>query len=280
MERPELAKLLGITSTYLYMIEKGQRLPSLDLAQRISKITQVPLEKLLREDNAPDAGEKAGTEDDEISLAEVIDELDSERQRRLQAENLNMTLQLENERLAAVIGLHVHFEDISCGKPLPKDEKLKKLEELSRTATMESNLSFNDIRVVLRVKRSMLKSWLDAGKRVYECRFAEDGKIMAATPGEAALRLLCFNCEVFQANDCEGYGNEKNPENFFVLLDRLKENGVYSRHVQSRVLEESYGMALSAHEISELVYKHRHGIHVPDSVFYMETTRRKRRRKS
>jgi transcriptional regulator with XRE-family HTH domain len=280
IERNDLANLLGITTTYLYMLEKGKRKPSLSLTRRISKFTGVPLGKLLLEENTPEAGEKTETCDNENVPAEVKDELAGERHERLQAEKINMTLTLENERLVAVIGLHRRFEDISCGTPLSKEEKLKKLQELSRTAIMEGQLSFNDIRAVLRVKRAMLKNWLDAGKRVYECRFAEGGKIMAATPGEAALRLLCFNCEAFQANDCEGYGDEKNPENFFILLDRLKANGVYSRSDQSRVLKESYGMSLSPHEISELVYKYRHGIHVPDAILYMETTRRKRRRKS
>ncbi|MDR1578986.1 MAG: hypothetical protein LBS35_01405, partial [Synergistaceae bacterium] len=113
------------------------------------------------------------------------------------------------------------------------------------------------------------------GKQAYRCRFDEGRTVMADTPGEAALRLLCFDCEAFENGECRGYGNEKRPEHLIMLLVRMEINGIYNKTEQSPLLAEGYGIELTPHEISEIVYRYKNGLQVPEDIFYLDMSGKK-----
>jgi hypothetical protein len=122
----------------------------------------------------------------------------------------------------------------------------------------------------------MLRNLLWGKKRAFRCEFAEDGQITAKNPGEACLRLRCFDCAAFESKKCAGHGNETRPGNIIELIGRLVVNGVSMKREQCRILDVSYNVILSPHEISEMIYRHNHGLHIPEGLFYMEMTRRRK----
>ena len=169
----------------------------------------------------------------------------------------------------ALVNLHMGFENILFEKSLSKSEKTRKLKKLARTAAYEGEVDFSEILAVLRVKRTTLRSWL--GGQVYSCEFAKDGKITALTPGEAGLRLRCFDCAAFERGKCRGYGRGTSPNNVAELIAALEANGVFGRNEQARILEESYGKRLSAHDITKMMSRKRRGLVIPESALYMES---------
>lgn len=272
LERRDLANLLGITSHYLYMIEKGMRQPSTGIILQIAKIFDVSIEKLLCEESEPGGDEDIGRGVDIRPLIDLKKKLDRERHDRRSVEKRNLELEWALEHLTALVGLHVQFEDIMCRHTLALNEKMKMLEKLARTMAHEGEFTFSEMLTVFRVKRPVLKQWLDLGKRAYPCRLTEEKSVVAATPGEAALRLTCFDCAALESGECRGYGNEKRPENLILLLVRLAANGVYGRDEQSRLLEENYGIKLSPHEISVMVHRYKSGMAIPEGIFNLEAT--------
>jgi len=48
----QLAKQLDVTCTHLSMIESGKREPSLGLANKLSRMTGIPIEKFVRKESA------------------------------------------------------------------------------------------------------------------------------------------------------------------------------------------------------------------------------------
>jgi transcriptional regulator with XRE-family HTH domain len=272
--RADLANLLGITDTYLYMLEKGMKRPSLRLVQKIAEVIKVPIEKLLREETE-DAGSGTEIHDSVNTLANLRNKPTSEPCDRLKAEKHILDLEREIKHLEALIALHMRFEEIVCQKPFTADE-MEKLEELAGATTEENEISFNELLAVLRVGCSTLKNWLQIGKQAYSCRFVGGGKIMASNPGVAALRLRCFDCRDFESKKCKGHGNEKRPDNVIELIDRLKANGVLSRAEQVQILGASYNLPLSLHELSEVMYRNRHGRPIPEGIYYMDNAGRRR----
>jgi transcriptional regulator with XRE-family HTH domain len=275
IRRRDLANLIGITDDYLYRIEKGEKQPSPDALARIANITGLPAERFLIESVKPE------TEDDEFvangglnALADLRGKLDRERHLRRHSEKRILALEWKAEHLIALVDLHVRYEDIICARS-GAAEKTKSLENLARSVAHSGEFTFSEIAAVFRVKRSILKCWLDVGKRAYPCRFDENRTVMADTPGEAALRLLCFDCAEFEDGECKGYGNEKRPENLIMLLLRMEINGIYNKTEQSQLLAEGYGIELTPTEISGIVYRHKTGKSVPEDTFYLDTFRDK-----
>jgi hypothetical protein len=218
-----------------------------------------------------------GKEDDERNLysgvrifAEMKDNLKHERANRLKAEKQISEMERANEHLMAGIKLHRRFEDIVRNEAFTKGEKLQKLEKLAILTAGEGRNNFEEIQSVLRIKRSILRNWLRAKERAYGCGFADGGKIMASTPGEAALCLRCFECEPFELGECAGYGNEKRPENIIDMFAKLKANGIYNGAEQSRILTKYYNIPLSPRDIASIRYRAKKGLPIPDEVFYMD----------
>ena len=138
----------------------------------------------------------------------------------------------------------------------------------------EGELTFEEIRAILRMGRSTLRNCLDVEKQPYECVFVDGGKIMASSPGEAALCLKCFDCASCASGKCLGYGDEKHPENIIALLKRLKVNGVYDGTDQARIIETYYDVPLSARDLADIRYRYKKGLSIPDEVFYLDVRKK------
>jgi hypothetical protein len=259
------------------MIENGYRQPSADLIARIAKVIGVPVETFLNGQEKTDLelGEETVADNGLRALADLQGKLDRERHARRDSEKRNLELEWTVEHLASLIGLHVRFEDITCQQSVSMAEKMRQMEKFARSIAHEGVFTFSEMLTVFRVKRSILKRWLNFGKQAYRCRFDEGRTVMADTPGEAALRLLCFDCEEYEHGECRGYGSEKRPEHLIMLLVRMEINGIYNKTEQSQLLAEGYGIELTPHEISEIVYKYKNGLRIPEDAFYLDMSGKK-----
>lgn len=272
LSRSDFARMLGVSENYLYRVETGSRKPSLKMLEQIARLSGISLEKMMDVVIEPDEAGAERTISDARTCLDTITKLRRERRNRMNLEAVNSSQEQAIEHLTALIQLHFRFEDIVCQDSLPRKQRQQKLEELAKTTLEEGEVSFNEIMVILRVKRSVLKSWTKSGKRTYKCLFIEGLEVAASTPGEAAMRLCCFDCKYHESMECTGYGDEKRPENLIALLARMEANGIYNRTEQSKLLEESFGIKMSAHQIAESVYRHRNGQKVPEGAFNLEGT--------
>jgi transcriptional regulator with XRE-family HTH domain len=277
IKRRDLASLLRITDHYLYLIETGKKQPGSDLLARITRITGVPLETFLNENGKfeRESEEEVVADKGLRALSDLQGKLDRERHDRRSCEKRVLELEWEVEHLTALVDLHVRYEDIFAPS-LTTPEKSSDVEKLARSVAHNGEFTFSEMMAVFRVKRSILKHWLDLGARAYQCRFDESRTVMADTPGEAGLRLVCFDCAEYEEGECKGYGNEKRPENLIVLLLRMEINGIFNRTEQSRVLADGFGIELTPHEISVVVYNHKIGKPVPEDAFYLDSFRKKK----
>jgi transcriptional regulator with XRE-family HTH domain len=276
ISRAELAGLVGITDTYLYMLEKGLRDPRLVMIEKIARVIGVPVAELLRDETESDRDGGTEAHDSARVQVDLKNKLERERRGRLKAEKSMLEQERKTEHLEAVIGLYKRFGDITLNGSLTEDEKTGHMEELAKTAMSEDVLSVSEILAVLRIKRSFLKKFRQAEKHVYKCRFAENGEITASNSGEAALCLRCFDCEDFESRKCRGYGNEKHPKNIIVLLTRLRANGATDAAEHVRILERFYKLPMSLHELSEVIYRDKHGLPIPEGIFYLDNAGRRR----
>jgi transcriptional regulator with XRE-family HTH domain len=276
ISRAELAGLVGVTDTYLYMLEKEMRDPRLRTIEKIARVIGVPAAELLRDE--AESGKDGGAEapDSARTLADFKNKLERERRGRLKAEKSLLEMERKTEHLEAVIGLYKRHVDITLIGSLTESEKTERLEELAKTAMSEDVLSVSEILAVLRIKRSFLKKHRRAEKHVYKCRFAENGEITASNSGEAALCLRCFDCEDFESRECRGYGNEKHPKTIIVLLTRLRANGVTDAAEHVRILERFYKLPLSPHELAEVLYRDKNGLPIPEGIYYLDNAGRRR----
>jgi transcriptional regulator with XRE-family HTH domain len=276
ISRAELAGLVGVTDTYLYMLEKELRDPRLKMLEKIASVIGVPVAELLRDETASDKDGATEVYDGARILVDLKNKLERERRGRLKAEKSMLEQERKTEHLETVIGLYKRFGDITLNGSLTEIEKTEHLEELAKTAMSEDVLSVSEILAVLRLKRSFLKKCRQAEKHVYKCRFAENGEITASNSGEAALCLRCFDCEDFESRECRGYGNEKHPRNIIVLLARLRANGVTDAAEHVRILEKFYKLPMSLHELAEVLYRDKNGLPIPEGIYYLDNAGRKR----
>lgn len=253
------------------MLEKGLRQPSLACLEKLVATTSIPLDKWLSTESSSDIKEAALLVQHEAELtADLKKKLNHERRKLKDATEWIWGLEQVIDRQAAEICLHRRFGLILCSTPLSKGERAKKLEELVIRTMKEGELTFDVIQGVLTIKRSVMRNWLEAKKQPYECRFADGGKIMAYSPGEAALCLRCFDCREYETKECFGHGEEKRPENIVELLERLRVNGVYDGSDQAHILEKYYGLALDSHNIANIRYRVKNSLSIPDEVFYLD----------
>ena len=206
-------------------------------------------------------------------MVELINSANRERYVRKMAEERVAELQSLNEHLMAVNELCVRYARIQSME-LAKPEKAKKVAALARETARAGELRFDEIACLLDVSKSKLKRWLEAVKMTYRCRLFGDRSVTARTPGEAGMRLACFDCEARVRNNCRGYGEDNHPENIFAMIAVLSANGLFEREEQSKFLRETYGIELSAHQISELVSRKKHGKTIPEEIEDMKVYRR------
>ena len=267
----DFAKLLAVSEAYLSMLEKGLREPSLTLIKKLVIVTEIPVEKWLSIEPLSESEETSCSMRNDVQSVMVIKRnLNRERRERQKAEERIWELEQVNERLLAEIYLREHYEVIICSESINKGKKLENVKKLAILTMEKGELSFDEIQRVLRVERSILRNWLEAEKRPYECRFIDGGQILASSPGEAALCLRCFECEAFEVEECLGYGDEKQPENIIEMLDRLRANGVYDGVSQARILEKYYGLSLSSNDIANIRYRAKKSLPIPNDVFYID----------
>jgi transcriptional regulator with XRE-family HTH domain len=277
IRQAEFAELLGVSEAYLSMLEKGQREPSLALVRRLVGVTEIPVEKWLSVNPQPE-GEKipCPMKNSARAVAAAQSRLRREHQERRRAEERIWELEQANERLMAENCLRECFEDSMRDESLSKSEKQRKQEKLARWTMEEGELTAEEIRAVLKMKRSDFRQCLNVEKQAYECVFADGGMITAGSPGEAALCLRCFDCAAFESGKCLGYGDEKHPENIIDMLERLRANGVYDGADQARILETYHGLPLSPRELADIRYRARKGLPIPDDVFYMDMRKKQK----
>jgi len=275
LTRSEFAALLGVSENYLYRVETGSRKPGMKLLWQISKLSGVPMENLMNVSKEPDGPEIERVFSGARMYLEAVNKLRRERHNRKDLEERNSELEHAIEHLMALIHLHLQFEDIVC-QGLSKSQMLKKIEELAKITAEEGEATFDEMLVTFRVKRPLLKSWLTSGKQIYKCLFIDGLEVTASTPGEAALRLCCFDCIYHESKECAGYGGEKRPENIIALLARMEANGIYNRSEQAKLLEESYGITISAHQIAEVAYRHKNDIKIPEGAFNLDAHSKER----
>jgi transcriptional regulator with XRE-family HTH domain len=276
ISRAEMANIIGISYTYLFLMDKGLKRPRLEMIEKIARAIGVPAAELLRDETA--SGGDGGTEADDgaRTRADMRNKLERERRGRLKAEKSALEVERKTERLEAVIGLYKRFVDITLDGSLAEGEKTEKLEELAKTAIREDALSVSEILATLRIKRSFLKKRRQDEKRVYKCRFAEGGEITASNSGIAALCLRCFDCDDFDSGECRGYGDEKHPKNIIALLARLRANGITESAEHVRILGKYYNLPLTSHELSEVIYRDKHGLPIPEGIYYLDNAGRRR----
>jgi hypothetical protein len=82
--------------------------------------------------------------------------------------------------------------------------------------------------------------------------------------------LTCFDCTPHEKGNCSGYGENSNPENIVMLVVMLEANGINNREEQVQILNESYDMNLTGHQLSDILSKIKHGKRVPKDIFYLK----------
>jgi transcriptional regulator with XRE-family HTH domain len=276
--RSDFARLLGISEDYLYRFESGIREPGIDFIEKLSHYSGIPIGALFGDfgegDESCDLPEKPGKPSRIKILTELLRDLNQERKMRKTEEKRASELQKLLEHIVAVNELCVRFEEILLME-LSAPEKAKRTAALARETARLGELRFDEIQGLLRLSRSTLKHWLENEKTNYSCKLDEGKTVMASTPGEAGVRLLCFDCEARASEDCKGYGEDNYPENLFVLISLLQANGVYNRKEQAQLLYESYGIEVSPHQISELLSRKKHGKPVPEDIENLVIHKRK-----
>jgi hypothetical protein len=132
---------------------------------------------------------------------------------------------------------------------------------------------FNEILETLGFKRSELKEII--GKTEYKCKMDEDFSVEAPTPGAAALMLRCSVCEHRQNRECVGYGCEKAPVHVGELVTMLEDNGTLTREEQARIIIDFYyHLPVSAHDVSEAMYRINSGRPAQKGLMYLEPTQK------
>jgi transcriptional regulator with XRE-family HTH domain len=273
IERSAFAKLLGISEDYLYRLESGQREPRPGLIEKISRCSGISIGAFFGNGEGDDRSEMSDRPGEIKNMTELINSLNRERSVRKTVEQRIFKLEKLNEHLLAANELNTRLTDI-LHMELPKSEKSKRIAALARATAGAGELRFDEIAGILHLQRATLRHWLESEKNNYSCRLFDGKTVTASTPGEAGMRLLCFDCEVRAREDCRGYGEENHPENIFVLIALLEAHGVYSRTEQAELLRDSYGIEMTAHQISELMSRKKHGKPVPEKTENMDMYKR------
>jgi transcriptional regulator with XRE-family HTH domain len=244
-------------------------LPTLDILEQIAHYLGVRVGAFF--DEEPDAGEKPDDPHKKTSLLELINRLNKERYARKIQEERVLELEKLTEHLMYVNELQAKLISI-FNLDLPKPERTKKTEALAKETIKSGKLRVNEVQAILQLGRSEMKHLMEPEKAGYQCRIFDDKAIMASNPGEAGMWLGCFDCDVRAKRDCEGYGEDRDPEDNFELMAMLGANGIFNRDEQAKLLHDLYGSDLSAHQISEMLSRKKHGKPVSED---MKVRRRK-----
>ncbi|MDL2263081.1 helix-turn-helix domain-containing protein [Synergistaceae bacterium OttesenSCG-928-I11] len=266
----EFAKILEISKSYLYRLEHEDRKPSLDLMEKLAKLSGVTTGMMVDAFDNVNGPEAANIFDGIRRHIDTLRKLRQERSKRLEVEQRNAVLESTVEHKDALLQLHLLQEDV-LRKDLSRSERKKEIERLAKLVACIDEFSFEEMAKTFGVSLPLLKSWLKEEKKVFKCMRISDREVMATSPGEAALYLRCSDCKYLESNECDGYGDMKSPDNIITLIAQLETKGITRRDEQADVLKESYGMSnISAHQISEILYRNKVGKKVPEAAYFLE----------
>lgn len=279
----EFADILGISKNYLYRLEIGARKPSLELLEKLAALSGVSTGTLVDAFHDSTGLEAAKFFSGIRRHIDTLSKLRRERserleieQRKIEIEQRNADLEYTVEHMEALLQLHLLIGRIWKKEHISRDAKKKEIETLAKLAVSSDEFSFDELLIAFDVKRPVLKSWMEAEKKVFKCKHIPDIEVMATSPSEAALRLRCFDCENFESKKCEGYGDMTSPDNIISLIAKLEAKGITKRDEQADLLKESYGMSnISAHQISEILYRNKTGKKIPEGAYFLEASEEK-----
>jgi transcriptional regulator with XRE-family HTH domain len=257
MGRPEFAKCLGLSRSYLFKVETGQEKPSLEKIEMISAKAGISLDRLII------PGDTQVVDEEILGLSVGPDlrvELNNERALRLdqafkilEMERALISAKMECERRSAVIKLHEKHAEILCDKNLSKIERNRKIRELSKTTAKKGDVTFGDILSALRFNRADLKRAI--GMTEYKCKLEESISVEAMMPEGAALQLRCSVCAHRQHGECVGYGVYDSPLNIKDLVDMLKETGFTTGDEHAKIITDCYyRRPVTAHDVAEAAF--------------------------
>lgn len=266
------AGMLGISRNYLYMLENGLRSPGGKLLKKISFCTDVPVENFIDPQPAfrdvPDDPGKANC------FLELTNRLNRERYEKKVLEGRNGELEKLTEHLMALNALLFRASRV-YRLAITAPEKAKKHAALAREAAKAGELCFGEIAHALGVEPPVLTRWLEAVKTTYTCRLFPENSVSASTPGGAGAKLLCFDCDARDKGDCRGFGEKIYPENTFGIISMLEANGVTNRNEQAEIISRASDRGITAHQISDLMSRKKHGLPIPEDLLYLTRGKRK-----
>lgn len=270
MSRADFANRLKISDTYLYMIERGIRLPGRELLHRISQFTGVPVGAFLDEELTDMCKFVSETHLKSPNVAGLQKDLVREREEKAEMERRWSETGKIIVNLLGIIGLHEQLRDLMARFIAPSKELEAEVSNMARETASQGVLAFDEICNVLKIKPSTLKKMLGSADRIYRCKFDLKDPVRAMTTEEAGIYFLCFECGYREDHACEGYGENTQPDTIFDVISRLERAGIKSRAEQAKVLEEHYGLRHNPAVIREYVYRNKAGKHVPEGVVNME----------
>jgi transcriptional regulator with XRE-family HTH domain len=266
------ADMLGVSGNYVYMMESGLRRPGRKLLKKISHCTDVPIESFLVSQpefqDEPDDPGKPGC------ILELTRRLDRERYEKKLLGGRILELEKLTEHIVALNDLLFKANRV-CRLEISAPEKAKKLAALAREAGKAGELCFGEIAHALGVKGAVLTRWLEAVKTTYTCRIFPENSVVVSTPGGAGAKLCCFDCDAREKGDCRGFGNMIRPENTFGIISLLEANGVTNREEQAEIVSRASDREFSAHQISDLMSRKKHGLPIPEDLLYLTRGKRK-----
>ncbi|GHV44859.1 hypothetical protein FACS1894204_02710 [Synergistales bacterium] len=261
------AVLLGISVDYLYRFESGRRKPNIKIVGKMAHLFGVSIEAFYI--GGVESKRVIIAPDTTMNLLAVTNSLNRERYMRKMADERIFELEKLTEHLLCVNALYVQFSDI-LRLGLPKPVMAKKIAALARTTARAGDICFNEIQVILCLTQATLTHYLETEVVSYSCRMSKEKTVMTSNPGEAGMRLLCFDCEARAKEICGGYGENNQPESIFTLIAMLEANGICNREDQSKELSKSCNTEMSAHQISDLLSRKKHGKPIPEYTENMD----------
>ena len=280
IERADLAKLLNVSSDYLYRLERGLKTNiTLDLLERIADCTGYPPGDFIIGVGEPDKSpHEHGRPGKAPSVAELLSALDRERLARRASDYKILEIEKRSEYHMAVIEFVLAVNAI-LRMELTPSERAKKMAALARETAAAGIIQFDEIARIMGVTGPILRRWLELHPIRYSCRMDEERYVMAVCPDEAAIRLVCFDCESRNKNICGGFGRAYNPKDFKDFISIFETNGIIDRTDQAKLLSESFMMDYSPHEISDFISRIKRGKDIPENVMDMKVRKRKKRGK-
>ena len=249
LTRKEVAAHLCVSHTYYVKLENGERRPSLEIFESISRLTGIDAESLL---GAEDASVGA------ISFSPVTLQKETMELRRKLLES-DAALFRKDQTIQELMGVQGIREKILSGLMERNEAEYRKV--LARVAgeEMESGTAYDQICRALKINNRLLLEWAGQKELLFRCPFELFEPVTAPTPEIAGMKFGCLDCEFFNNLTCKGFGLDGNvdPEDLFACLEKLEAGGIRSRKEQVRFLREHYGFKISEHTLCEYVYRHK-----------------------